>query len=62
MNKEIMKIEIDARKKIDEINAMPVLNRDDFEKNVRMVEIGRTDGKRIKENGKRKMRAVKGNH
>lgn len=32
MNKEIMKIEIDARKKIDEINAMPVLVRQDFEK------------------------------
>lgn len=36
MNKELTKIaqpaELDARKKIDEINAMPVLNRADFER------------------------------
>lgn len=43
-----MKIEIDARKKIDEINAMPVLNRDDFEKTSAWLKLVAQTEKKLK--------------
>lgn len=52
MNKELMKIaapvEIEARKKIDEINAMPVLNRADFEKTSAWLKLVATTEKNVK--------------
>lgn len=52
MNKELMKIaapvEIEARKKIDEINAMPVLNRVDFEKTSAWLKLVATTEKNVK--------------
>lgn len=49
-----MKIEIDARKKIDEINAMPVLNRDDFEKTSAWLKLVAQTEKELKKMEKEK--------